>query len=190
MISLIFFLVAGLGFLAAFLLLGVKGQPVASPGITAVTAMAQMVRLGGPSFKNSTRLLDDSEYRTLLSNPTLRPIAKQLRSERRDLLLQWISVLQSDLNSLWRFRRLLVRHGVRVRASEEFRILQTFVVCWSCLKLLKFSIWFTGPFAVPRLARHAGVMVGGMSDSVAGLLSRAPAATWPEIERSWTTQTA
>ena len=190
MISLIFFMVVGLGFLAAFLLLGVKGRRVAAPDISAVSAVAQMIRLGGLSFTNSKRLLDDSEYRILASNPALQRVAKQLRSERRELVLQWISVLSADLMALWRFRRLLVRHGARVQPGEEFRVLRTFVFSWGLLITLKFSIRIAGPFAAPRLVRQAGGFVGGMSDAVAGTLSRVPAAVWPEIERSWAAQAA
>lgn len=190
MIGLIFFMVVGLGFLAAFLLLGVKGRASAAPDVSAVTAVANMIRLGGLSFTNSKRLLDDSEYRALSSNPSLHRVAKQLRSERQELVLQWISVLLSDLRALWRFRRLLVRHGAPVRPGEEFRVLRTFVFCWALLIALKFSIRVAGPFAAPRLVRQAGGFVGGMSDAVAGTLSRVPAAVWPEIQRTWAAQAA
>lgn len=194
MISLIFFLVASAGFVAAFLLMGTaKKRPTAGAGApdgSAVSAVRHIIRPGGLSFANSKRLLDDAEYRLLLSNPGLQRVAKQLRSERQDLVLQWVSVLLCDLHSLWRFRRMLVRRGAPVRPGEELRALQTFVVCWALLIALKCSVRMAGPFAAPRLMRQAGGFVGSMSDAVASTLSRVPAAVWPEIERSWAAQAA
>jgi hypothetical protein len=190
MTSIVFFAVVSLGFLAAFLFLGVKGRAAVSPNVSAVTALGQMIRLGGQRFTNSVRLLDDSEYRILAANPRLNRVAKQLLSSRRDLTLQWISVLLSDLNSLWRFRRLLVRHGAPVRPQEEFKILQTFVCCWALLFALKLSVRIAGPFAAAGLVRQAGGFVGSMSDAAASALARVPSAVWPEIERDWLAQAA
>ena len=95
-----------------------KGRAAASPNVSAVTAVGQMIRLGGQRFTNSVRLLDDSEYRTLAANPRLNGVAKQLLSSRKDLTLQWISVLLSDLMSLWRFRRLL-RCGTELASGRK-----------------------------------------------------------------------
>ena len=190
MTSLIFFAVVSVGFLAAFLLLGVKGRAAASPNVSAVTAVGQMIRLGGQRFTNSVRLLDDSEYRTLAANPRLNGVAKQLLSSRKDLTLQWISVLLSDLMSLWRFRRLLVRHGASIRPQEELRILQTFVCCWALLLALKLSVRVAGPFAAASLVREADGFVGKMSDAAASTLARVPSTVWPEIERDWMAQAA
>jgi hypothetical protein len=190
MTSLIFFTVVSVGFLAAVLLLGVKGRAAASPNISAVTAVGQMIRLSGHSFTNSVRLLDDSEYRILAANPRLSRVAKELLSSRKDLTLQWISVLLSDLVSLWRFRRLLVRHGARVAPQEEFKILQTFVYCWALLFALKLSVRIAGPFAAAGMVRQASGFVGKMSDAAATTLARVPSAVWPEIERDWQAQAA
>jgi len=190
MISMVFFLVVGVALLGVFLLLGPKRNAGISRDVSAVTAVAQMIRLGCLSFTNSKRLLDDSEYRVLLAEPRLHKVARKLRSDRRDLVLQWASVLQSDMNSLWRFRRLLVRHGATVKANEELQVLQTFLCCWGLLVSVKVAVRLAGPFAAPRLVRQANHFVGGISDVVAGTLSRVPAAVWPEIERNWAAQAA
>jgi hypothetical protein len=190
MISLIFFAVVSLGFLAAFFLLGVKRRPATSTNIPAITAVGQMIRLGGLSFGNSGRMLDDSDYRSLAANPRLRGVAQQFRSERQKLVLQWIAALLCDLQSLWRFRRVLVRHGAPVRPGEEFKIFKTFVCCWALLFALKVLVRVAGPFAVGSLVRQAVGFVGKMSDVTAGTLARVPSSVWPEIERSWAAQAA
>jgi len=190
MIELTFFAVVSVGFLAAFLLMGAKGRPNSSPKVCAVTAVGRMIHLGSVSFANSKRLLDDSDYRLLNREPRLRDVAKQLRSVRQALVLQWISALLVDLRSLWRFRRLLVRHGAQVRCAEELKILQTFACCCALLFALKLSVHIAGPFAAARLLRQAGGFVGKLSDVTAATLARVPCAAWPEIERSWAAQAA
>jgi hypothetical protein len=190
MIGLIFFAVVSVGFLAAFLLLGVKGRPKPSPKVCAVAAVGRMIRLVGVSFGNCNRLLDDSDYRRFLQEPRLREVAKKLRATRQALVLQWIAALMGDLRSLWRFRRLLVRHGAQVRFTEEFKILQTFACCCALLFALKLSVHVAGPFAAARLVRQAGGFVGKLSDLTAATLARVPCAAWPEIERSWAAQAA
>ena len=190
MVELIFFAVVSLGFLVAFCLLGVKRRPATSPNVPAITAVGQMIRLGGLSFGNSGRMLDDSDYRILAANPRLRRVADQFRSERQELILQWISALLCDLETLWRFRRVLVRHGAPVRPGEELKIFKTFVCCWALLFALKLSVRVAGPFVVGRLVRQAVGFVGKMSDVTASTLARVPPVVWPEIERSWAAQAA
>lgn len=188
MCELIFFVAVSLGFLAAFFLLGVRKSPSTAPSISATAAVGQMIRLGGLSFGNSGRMLDDSDYRILAANPHLRSVASQFRAERQELVLQWISALLSDLLSLWRFRRVLVRHGAPVRAAEELKILKTFMFCWALLFALKLSVRVAGPFTVGRLVRQAVGFVGGISDVTASTLARVPSAVWPDIQRSWAAQ--
>jgi hypothetical protein len=190
MIELIFFALVSLGFLAVFFLLGTKGRPVASPSIPNVAVTRQMIHLGGLSFGNSARMLDDSDYRALAANPLLRGVADQVRCERQKLVLQWISALLCDLQCLSRFRRVLVRHGAPVRPSEEFTVFRTFVCCWALLFALKLSVRIAGPFVVGRLVRQSVGFVSKLSDVTAGTLARIPSSAWPEIERSWAAQAA
>lgn len=190
MIGLIFFAVTSVGFLAAFVLLGTKGRAKSSPKVCAVAAVGRMIRLVGVSFGNSHRLLDDSDYRALIREPRLREVAKKLRATRQALVLQWIAALMGDMRSLWRFRRLLVRHGAQVGFSEEFKILRTFAFCCALLFALRLSVRVAGPFVAARLVRQAGGFVGKLSDVTAATLARVPCAAWPEIERSWAAQTA
>lgn len=190
MIELIFFAAVSLGFLAAFFLLGAKGRSASSPKVPAICGAGQMIPLKGLSFGNSARMLDDSDYRILAANPRLRSVAEQFRSERKKLILQWLSALLCDLQSLWRFRRMLVRHGAPVRTGEELKILKTFVFGLALLFALKLSVRVAGPFAVGRFVRQAAGFVGKISDVTAGTLARVPSSVWPEIERNWAAQAA
>jgi hypothetical protein len=194
MFELIFFAVVSVGFLAAFFLLGAKRPSAPSAKVPALDDVGQdvgkMIRLKGLSFGNSARMLDDSDYRTLAANPRLRSVADQFRSERQKLILQWLSALLCDLNSLWRFRRMLVRHGAPVRAGEEFKIFKTFVSCLALLFALKLSVRVAGPFVVGSLVRKAVGFVAKMSDVTSSTLARVPSSVWPEIERNWAAQAA
>lgn len=190
MTPLFLLVIAGVGLFAAFLFIAFGGKKAPQPHVDAVTAVGQMIRLGGLSFTNSKRLLDDSEYRVLIAHPQMKGVAKHLLSERRQLVLQWIEVLSSDLTTLWRFRRFLVRRGAPVQPGEEFKVLRTFVFCWALLMGLKLAIRVAGPFALPGLVRQANGFVGRMSDVTASTLGRLPTSGWMEIERSWAAQAA
>jgi hypothetical protein len=186
MIDLLLFTLAGLVLLVAFLLLGLQGPPKTIADPSALAAVGQMVTLEGTSFVQGDRLLDDTEYRMLRSNPDLHPVAAQLRKDRRDLTLLWISVLLSDLKVLWRFRRFLIRHGAPTQLAEEWAILRSLVAAVIFLNLLRICVLTLGPFAFSRLARHACHPVDTMTRAAANALGRIPAAGWPDVERAWT----
>ena len=190
MIGLLFFLFVGLGMFAMFMAVGLGGRRITAPDSSAVSAVTQMIQLGGLSFGNSRRLLDDSEYRILRTNPSLHRLADKLWQERKQLAIEWVSVLMGDLKALLRFRRFLVRRGAPVTAAEELQILATFAFSMSLLFVLKLSIRIAGPFALVQTTRRAGSMVGRMSSNTANLLGRIPSAGWPEIERSWMSSAA
>jgi len=190
MIGLIFFALAGLLLLSGFIVLAVLGSRVPLPNSSAVSAVNQIINLEGVAFTNSKLLLDDTEYQILLNTPELRVVAKKLRRERQTLVLLWISMLQGDLITLWRFRRFLIRRGVPVGFREELRNFQVFVLTLLVLNLLMISIRAVGPFALPQATRRAGRMVGRMSSRVALVLSRIPEAGWSDVERSWISSAA
>jgi hypothetical protein len=185
MMSLLLFVFTGLGFFVAFLAIGLSGHTENAPDTSAVSAVGHMIQLRGYSFANSRRLLDDSEYRILVANPALQTVAKRLLAERKELILEWIGVLMADMNSLWRFRRFLVRHGVETGIGEELRILGMFTTSVGLLIILKTSVRVAGPFALIQPSRRADAVVEKMSDAAASLLERVPSAAWSDIERSW-----
>lgn len=185
MIQLLFFIIFAIALLAGFLVLGFKGSPRTAPDSSVVSAVGQMVRLEGLAFPNAAVLLDESEYQLLCSNPYLQEVAKRLRHERQELAIAWISLLQADLKTLWRFHRFLIHRGAPTQLREEIEILQTYILSVILLSVLKALIRTGGPFALSRAARRARRLVDNMSDAAANSLGRIPQTGWPELERSW-----
>lgn len=185
MINLILFAILGLLLFGTFIVLALQGGPRSLPDSSAVRAVTEIINLEGSSFSNARRLLDDTDYQLLCSNPDLRRLAERLRNERRQLALTWISLLQGDLLTLWRFRRFLIQRGVQSSLSEELGTLQALVLSLVLLNFLRISVRTVGPFALPRVTRQAGQLVESMSKGAALVLARIPAAGWAEIESSW-----
>jgi len=184
------FAILGLILFVSFLVIGLRGAPKTVPDSSALGAVSDILALEGSSFANPNRLLDDAEYQILLSNPDLRQVARQLRKDRQELVLLWISGLLADLKALWRFRQFLIRQGVAATFREEFDILQVFVLSLFLLTFMKVSIRILGPFAFVRMTRRAKGGVEKMSYATAGVLGRIPPAGWPEIGRNWSRTTA
>ena len=190
MTELILFALVGAGLFGVFLFLGLKGTPKKLPDSSIVTAVGQMVRLEGLSFPHARRLLDDEEYQLLCSNPYLQQVAKKFKKERQELAIQWVSILLTDLKTLWSFRRFLIRHGAPARLGEELQIFETFVLSIVLLNLLKIQIGMFGPFALTNTTRRARRGVDKMSYATAGILSRIPKAGWDEVQRNWSQSVA
>ncbi len=185
MINLLIFLIMGLALFGSFIFIALQDSQRTSPDSSAVHAVGQIINLEGSSFADAKRLLDDTDYQALCSNPDLRRLAERLRSERRQLALMWVSLLQNDLITLWRFRRFLIQRGVPSSVKEELRTFQALLFSLVLLYFIRFSIHTAGPFALPRATRQAGQLVDSMSKGAALVLGRIPAAGWAEIERSW-----
>jgi hypothetical protein len=191
MINVTVFAILGLALFGGFIFIALQGGRKKSlPDSSAVRAVTQIINLEGSSFANARRLLDDTDYQTLCSNPDLRRLAEKLRNERKQLVLMWISTLQGDLITLWRFRRFLVHRGVPSSLKEELSTLQALTLSLALLVFIKLSIRTVGPFALPRATRQAGQLVDSMSKGAAVVLGRIPAAGWAEIERSWANSAA
>jgi len=191
MINVTLFAILGLALFGGFIFIALQGgQKKSLPDSSAVRAVTQIINLEGSSFANARRLLDDTDYQTLCSNPDLRRLAEKLRNERKQLVLMWISTLQSDLITLWQFRRFLVHRGVPSSLKEELSTLQALTLSLALLVFIRVSIRTVGPFALPRATRQAGQLVDSMSKGAAVVLGRIPAAGWAEIERSWANSAA
>src|ERR1700676_1397936 len=167
MIELILFATVGVGLLAGFLALSFKGSPRKLPESSVLTAVGEMVRLEGLAFTNAAGLLDDAEYRLLCDNIYLQEVARSFRKERQELALMWISMLQTDLRTLLRFHRFLIRRGASAQVREELQILGTYVASVVLLSMLKTSIYAVGPFALSRTTRRARALVDKMSYTAA-----------------------
>ena len=185
MIQILLLVVVGAALFFVFLNIAVQGPPASAPDSSAVLALRQMVQLDGLSFAGAQRLLDPSEFRMLNSTAELRELAALYRKERQALVLLWISLLQDDVNGLWRFRRFLVRHGVPATLREEIQILYAAVRAVLFLNFLRVTVRTMGPFALSGAAQNARGLVERMSYASAAVLGRLPRNGWPEIERNW-----
>ncbi len=183
--QLILFLAAGVVFLLLFLLWFLTGQPRETDRTLPLGALHQIVSLRGLAFHRSDLLLDENDYRMLRSKQELHRLARQLRRDRRKILLLWFELLQEDIKKLWSFRRLLVRHGVSVGLAEECRIAATAVLALALLFLLRVVVAVAGPFALAQLLRGAAGQVEAASRLCAELLSRVPLSGRAELEREW-----
>ncbi len=188
--QLVVFLVAGAVFLLLFLLWFLRGQRRESDRTLPLGALNQIVSLRGLAFRKSELLLDDVDCRMLSSRPGLRPLARQLRRDRRRIVSLWFELLQEDIKKLWCFRRLLVRHGVTVGLAEECRIAATAVLALALLFLLRVVVTTAGPFALAHLLRAAAAQVETASRLCADLLSRVPYSTRAQLEREWAAEFA
>ncbi len=188
--QLVVFLVAGAVFLLLFLLWFLRGQRRESDQTLPLGALNQIVSLRGLAFRKSELLLDDVDYRMLSSRPGLRPLARQLRCDRRRIVSLWFELLQEDIKKLWSFRRLLVRHGVSVGLAEECRIAATALLALTLLYLLRVVVAAAGPFTVAQLLRGAADQVEAASRLCAALLSQVPPSSRAQLEREWAAEFA
>jgi hypothetical protein len=175
----------GLLLFFVFLKIAMQGLPKAESSSHAISAVGQMVSLQGLSFKGAQQLFEPTEYRLLKSTPELAQVAKSFRKERKALVLLWISLLQQDVKSLWRFRRFLVRSGVPATFGEEADIFGTAILAILSLHFLYAFVWVLGPFAFSGVTRSIRSLVEGVSSASARILERLPQSGWPEVERHW-----
>ncbi|MBZ5697019.1 MAG: hypothetical protein LAN18_00580 [Acidobacteriia bacterium] len=184
-IAIFVFATIGLLLFLVFLRIAIQGVPKAEPSSRAISAVGQIVTLQGLSFKGTEQLLEPTEYRLLRSTPELSQVAKSFRKERKALVLLWISLLQQDVKSLWRFRRFLVRTGVPATLSEEAEIFGTAILAIIVLNFLYVFVCVFGPFAFSDTTRSIRSLVERVSCASALILERLPQSGWPELERNW-----
>ena len=175
----------GLVLFFVFLKIAIQGPPRSVPDSKAIMAVRQIVHLNGLAFPNAQRFWDPVEFEMLRTTPELRKATALFRKERQTLALLWVGLLLQDVNSLWRFRRFLVRNGVRAGVGEELQILQTAIAAVVFLNFLRIFLRIAGPSTLAGAAGHARRMVESISYASAGVLDRLPQAGWDDVERDW-----
>lgn len=185
MTELVLSVVLGIVFFLVFLILAFKGQPKVIVDASTMTAFQRIVDLQGLSCTSVDLLLAPGDYQMLRSRAGLRTLARQLRDDRRRIVLSWLDSLQEDLGTLWRFRRFLVRNGVSVTFREEIHIASTAMLALFSLLYLRVLVSFAGPFAVRSSLFAARYPVERASQLCANLLSRLPATNRQEVEQKW-----
>lgn len=181
------FVLATIGLLLflVFLKIAIQGLPKAEPSSPSIFAIGQIVSLQGLSFEGTQRLFEPTEYQLLKSTPGLSEVAKSFQKERKALVLLWISLLLQDVFNLWRFRRLIVRSGVRSTLSEEMEIFVTALLAIISLNCMRAFVFVFGPLVLSSSARSIRSLVEKLSYGSAIILDRLPQSRWPEMERSW-----
>jgi hypothetical protein len=188
--ELILLLVVGGLLLAALVALLLRGVPQAEPAPASFASIAQMVALPGLTFARPERFFDDSDYQRLRHAPRMATVAEELRAERRRLALLWLRLLHHDLRALWRFRRLLARHGVTSGPGEELQVAFDGLLASALLATLRSGVYLLGPFAVARISQAARHPVEAVWRSSAYLVGKLPASRLLEVERHWTASLA
>ena len=185
MMHFVVLLILGMVLFLCFLIIGWKFRPSRCDETQPVVELRRIVNLPGLSFAGVDLLLDNRDYEILRGQSKLRQVARQLRRERRTMVLLWLNDLQGDVRTLWRFRRFLVYSGVPTALLEETNIAMTAMLAHALLLSLRVLISVAGPFAWKALLQTARREVEVASLICAGLLGKLPSARRLEIERRW-----
>jgi len=175
--------VALLGWMLAALLRGVP-QPVAP---AAYGRVAQLLQLPGLSFAHPERLFDPADYEAALRSGVPPFVATALRDERQRLALLWLRLLRSDVQTLWRFRRVMAAHGASADPAEELRVALTGVTAVGLIHLLRLAVRVAGPFRAAALCRGARRDVESIWQGSAALFGRIPSGQVEDLQRVWQT---
>lgn len=171
-----------LAWMLAMLLRGVP-QPVAP---AAYGRMAQVVPLPGLSFARPERLFDPADYQAVQQAAAPAFVANAVLEERRRLALLWLRLLRDDVNTLWRFRRLMAVHGSSAGAGGEFRLALAGLSAVALIGALRVAVSVAGPFQAAAFCRAGRNRVEIIWQICASLFSRIPADRASEFERAWT----
>ncbi len=190
MTELVLLIVIGSVLLLFFVSLLFAAPPNSAPGRLAQTALFEMVSLPGLSFRHADRLFDPADYSMLLSRPQLAQVARQLWRDRRNLVLLWLAMMQHDVLSLWRFRRLLTRYGVSRGLGEELLVAATALGTLAFLLAVRVAVALAGPFALVAFLTKVRGCVERLSTSCATHLERLPTLRWGEVAEAWGAQAA
>jgi hypothetical protein len=181
--QLFIFLLLGVVLLVFFLLTLRKSVSTQKEPSANLAMLVQMVSLPGLSFTSPELLFDEGDYAFLRSTPDLAEVAQRFRRDRRRLVLHWLTLMERDVFSLWRLRRLVARHGVSSGVGEEWRVMAASVGVLVLLFFLRVLVWIAGPFAPFGMLRSSRARLEMVSSSCAGLLARVPEAKLDELRR-------
>ena len=130
-------------------------------------------------------LLGKDDYSKLRARAELKSVSKRFRRDRRRIALLWLAGLQTDLRTLWEFRRFLVRNGLRVTLREEAGVASAALVTIIYLEIARAAVFILGPFVLSGAIRNAGLLLQLLSRRSVAPLSRVAAARRAEIEERW-----
>lgn len=188
--GLVLMLVLGGVLLALLLLALLRGVPRSEAAPASYGRLAQVVALPGLSFASPERLFDPADYRTLRKSSLPAHVAGAVADERRRLALLWLRLLRDDVQTLWRFRRLLAVHGVSAGPADEFRVALSGFAAVTAINCLRVAVALAGPFAVAQFCQAGRSRVEAIWHVSAALFGRVPAGQLAEFEQRWAATTA
>lgn len=148
---------------------------------------AQMLILPGLSFAHGRLLFDRGDYEFLLSGPSVAGIARELLRDRKKLVAMWLSSLQKDILTLWRFRRLLAQHGATASFAEELAVVFSALSMLSMLLFLRWGVVLLGPFVLVDILWAAPRPAEFVRQTCFRLAAQLPEARFAEVRSAWQT---
>jgi len=154
------------------------------PAVAHVPSM-QMLRLPGLSFPHGPLLFHRGDYEFLLSGPSVAGVARQLLRDRKRLVNMWLRALQSDILTLWRFRRLLLQHGATASPAEEISVAFSAVSLLTLLMFLRVGVILFGPFALVDVLRAAPRPAEFVRHTCFRLAAQLPDTAFAQVRTHW-----
>lgn len=142
-------------------------------------------RLTGGIEELELIFFQNKDYDLLSARRELAPVRSKLWRDRRTIALTCLAELQNDAHELWRFRRFLVRNGLRVSFQDEAGILVAFLLLLPSLAVARFSVFLCGPFFLLGVIHTTVAAIRRFSQRCDRLLSRLPREKRLELERKW-----
>lgn len=183
MTELYIFLGLGVVLLGIFLYSLRRSVSVSSPRPADTSMLVEVMSLPGLSFNQPETLFDDRDYMFLCALPGMSEVASRFKMDRQKIVLHWLELLQQDVYSLWRLRRLLSREGITTGMTEELKIAGISAFALMSIFLVRTQVRWAGPFAPVALFRRSRRQMEIVSQVYAGLLSKIPTAKWEEFKR-------
>lgn len=141
--------------------------------------------LSAASVTHLDALLGKDDYSKLRTRTELKSVSQRFLRDRRRIALLWLDELQTDLRTLWEFRRFLVRNGLQVTLREEAGVASAALVALIYLEIARAAVFIIGPFALPGAMRKAALLLQLLSRRSVTPLSRVAATRRAEIEEQW-----
>lgn len=186
MIQLLFMLFVGILFLCvAIFALARKSKAKSEDTFASDTELLNMLRLPSLECEIASELFSDEDYRMLASEPKLRSLARELRSDRKNIALEWLRESQKDVFLMWRFRAFLTRFGVTDGVLNELREAARSLLLLCFLSVVRVSVRLLGPYVFSNAAISMRTNVEKIKRSCAATLSTFPREKWPQIAAEW-----
>jgi hypothetical protein len=150
--------------------------------------LGDFIELRGLSLKNFSLLFSASDWKILVAEPRLVPIAKRLRMDRRTLALRWLAAVRLDVVSLWRLHRLLTAYGVSQGLGAELATTARAAGILTFIFVLRLCVFVFGPFAFQDIADWSRQAIETYSQGCRAALERLPRNKLAEFSAEWRAQ--